>query len=341
MSGWSTTARSIVGTAARNQGRSVSTRSSSSAGVEARHDHEGRPPRKGAEGGEHAPAGVEQGHRAEPWFAVGDAEAVSPAGGVVDDAGVAQHGPFGEAGGAAGVLDLDDVVAGDGGQFDVGGGSALVGFAQQVEELVESEHLAERGQVGAHVLEVGGERVAACVGDEEDARRFGLGEDVGELGGLEAGVDGDEGEAGEGGAVFDDQPLSGVRRPHGDPLAGPEAAQEHAGAALGVGEQLGVGPAAAGRRIGGAFDECGAVGDGGGDVAQELADGEVEAQRWAAAVGNPVRRGERCGGRDGHEDSLDRWTGGGQARSWTGMDLMPARKVMGTRSTGPTIVERG
>ena len=32
---------------------------------------------------------------------------------------------------------------------------------------------------------------------------------------------------------------------------------------------------------------------------------------------------------------------GGQATSWTGMDLMPARNVMGTRSTGPTILERG
>ena len=97
-----------------------------------------------SEDAHHAAAGVEQGHRREPDRAVGDLHAVGPQPGVVDDAAVAQDGTLREAGGAAGVLDLHRVVGVHHGELDV-----AVGRRQELDELVEAQHLAQLGQLGA------------------------------------------------------------------------------------------------------------------------------------------------------------------------------------------------
>ena len=56
----------------------------------------------------------------------------------------------------------------------------------ELAELVESQHLAQLGKIGADRLDVGGERVAPHLGHEEHTDRLRLAEHVRDLGRLEA-----------------------------------------------------------------------------------------------------------------------------------------------------------
>ena len=63
-------------------------------GIECQHRHVGGTRPDGAQGAQHAPAGVEQGHRVQPDVAIADLEPVGGEAGVVDDAPVVQVSAF-------------------------------------------------------------------------------------------------------------------------------------------------------------------------------------------------------------------------------------------------------
>ena len=62
-------------------------------------------------GSQHQAEAVEEGHHHAELVVLGELHAVADALAVVEDIVVAQHHPFGEAGGAGGVLHIDDLVA--------------------------------------------------------------------------------------------------------------------------------------------------------------------------------------------------------------------------------------
>ena len=157
----------------------------------------------------------------------------------------------------------------------------------QLVELIEAQHVAQLGQVGTDRLGVRRQRVAPDLGHEEQPGRPRLPEDVGGLARLQARVDRHEGQPGERRAVLQQHPLGQVVRPHRDALARLEVLQKASGAALGLGEQLGIGPAPSLRRRQ-PLDEGNPIGHLGGDLAQPAADRRARQQRRPAAVGNPV-----------------------------------------------------
>jgi hypothetical protein len=199
---------------------------------------------------------------------------------------VAQHRALGEPGRAARVLDLRRVVRADRRQPDV----ASVG-ADDLVELIEAQHVAQPGQVGTDRLGVRRQPVAPDLGHEEQPGRPRLPEHVGGLGRPQARVNRYEGQPGERRAVLEQHPLGQVVRPHGDALARLEVLQKVSGAALGVDEQLSIGPAPSLRRRQPLHDGD-AIRHLGGDLTQPAADRGAGQQRRPAAVGDPVRGGQ-------------------------------------------------
>jgi hypothetical protein len=129
--------------------------------------------------------------------------------------------------------------------------------------------------------------VAPDLGHKEQPGRSRLPEDVLCLGRLKARVDGHQSQPSQRSAVLFQHPLRHVVRPHRDMFARLEALQETAGAALGVGNQLGISPLSS-LRPRQPLDEGDAIRHLGGDFSQPAADRRAHQQRWPATVGNPV-----------------------------------------------------
>jgi hypothetical protein len=87
-------------------------------------------------------------------------------------------------------------------------------------------------------------------------------------------VDGDDGDPGERGPVLEQDPFRPVVGPDRDLLAGGEPLQQRGRGALGVRQQLAVGPAPPGRGIGGALHQSGDIGRGADRLPQRLADAQ-------------------------------------------------------------------
>ena len=113
---------------------------------------------------------------------------------------MAQLGPFGEPGGAGGVLDLGDVVRVHLGQHRPGprGG-------QEIRPLGEQDDLPQRGTAGAPPP---GTRPSGCgTRNQEDAGRAGLTQHVGQLSRARRRVTVTRTRPGQGGPVLQDNPL--------------------------------------------------------------------------------------------------------------------------------------
>ena len=147
--------------------------------------------------------------------------------------------------------------------------------------------MAQLGQLGADRLGVRRQRVAPNLGHEEQPGRPRLPEDILGLGRLQTRVDRHQRQPGQRRAVFEQHPLGQVVRPHADALARLEVLQQPMGAALGVGEQLGIGPPPPLRRRQ-PLDEGNTIRHLGGDRPQPTADRRVGQQRRPAAIGDPV-----------------------------------------------------
>ena len=241
-----------------------------------------------AEHRDHAAAGVEQGHRSQEGRGVGHPDALGPQGGVVHHAHVMQHGSLREAGCAAGVLDLHGVVRSDLRQrLDAGCGRG------ELTELVESQHLAQLGKIGADRLDVGGEWVAPHLGHDEHTDRLRLAEHVRDLGRLKRRVHSDEREAGERGAVLQHDPFGKVVRPDADVLTRLEPCEQRGRTLLGVAQQLGVGPPSAGGSVGQTLDKCDAIGHLSGHLSERAPHRDVRTEWRATVVGDPMRGGQR------------------------------------------------
>ena len=243
-----------------------------------------------AEGGEHAPARVEQRHRVEPGRAVGHLEAVGREASVVDDAAVVQVGTLGEAGGARGVLDLRGIAGVHIRELQGG-----IGAGEEVLPVIERQDLPEVLEVGPHLGHRCRHGVPAELWDVEDPGRPGLPQHVGELGRTVGRVDGDHDDPGQARGQLEDHPLRDVRRPDGHPLARGEAAEQRPGGLLAVGQQLGMAPAPPLGWIGDPGHERGAIRGVGRGLAQQATDCCLD-DRFALVTG-PVGLGARHGQR--------------------------------------------
>ena len=133
--------------------------------------------------------------------------------------------------------------------------------AENAVPVVEEDDVAQLGKLAAHLVEHRrAMSIAAVLAREEESLGARLTEHVGELLGAVRRVDRHQHEARERGAELEEDPLRTVRRPHRDVIAGREAQEERARRGLGLGQELGVGPAPAARRIGVAFDQRDAIG---------------------------------------------------------------------------------
>jgi len=159
-----------------------------------------------------------------------------------------------------------------------------VAGVDELRPVLEQDGPAQRREVVAQSGDGLGHRVAAVLAHEEHPGGLGPAEDVGDLVAAQRRVDGDEREPGERGTGLQQEPFRDVVGPYRDPLARSEPAEQRAGGAFGVGEQLGVGPAAPGVAVRDAFDERDGVGGRHRGPLQQGADGEL-----ADAVGPDPR----------------------------------------------------
>ena len=179
-----------------------------------------------------------------------------------------QHRALGRPGRARGVLDLGRVARLGAGQRGVRGPAVPEPFPP-----VEEHHLAQVRQVRADRVEGAGQRDTAVLPEQEQPGGAAVGEHVPQLGLAQGRVDRDQGPAGQGGAELQQHPFGNAVGPHRDPLPGPEPGRQDPGHLLGLGQQLGVGPAAASGRIGHPLDQRLLVRGLGGGPAQQAAHG--------------------------------------------------------------------
>ncbi len=179
-----------------------------------------------------------------------------------------------QAGGARRVLDLCRVGRADPRQ-------ALGGRAARAELLpvAEQHNLAQPGQFAAHGVQQVSQGRAAVPRDQEDPVRLRLAEHVGQLFRAQRRVHGDDRNPGQPRGELEQDPFRNVVGPDRDAFAGLEAAQERPRRSFGLLEYLGVGPAPAVGRAGGALDQGGRLGGVGHGLAQQLTDRHVQDRR--------------------------------------------------------------
>ena len=229
---------------------------------------------------------MEQRHGTELDAAGTEAQASRIQPRVVDDPPVVEHGALGETGRAGGVLDLRRGIRAHHRQRPARGRLG----AERI-PVGERDHLAQRGQVAAHLLHHLGHRASAISGDQEYAVGLRLAQYVTQFLWPQGGVDSHDGDPRQAGGQLKDHPFGDVVGPHRDPVPGSEPAQQRAGRALGGLQQLGIAPAPPGRWVyrplhqrSGARRVC-------RRVAQGAAGGKVKDR--LRAVSGPVRGRQR------------------------------------------------
>jgi hypothetical protein len=223
-----------------------------------------------AEHGHHASGGVEQRHGAELDAARPEAQAGGVQPRVVDDAPVMEHGALGETGRAGGVLDLRRRV-----RAHLRQRPARRGLGAERLPVLKRDHLAQRGQVPADLLQHLGHRARPVGGDQEDAVGLRLAQHVRQLLPPQGGIDRHDRDPGQADGQLEDHPLGDVVGPHRDALARGETAQQRARRALRGLQQLGVAPAPPGHRVHRPLHQGSGVRRCHRRVAQGLADGEA------------------------------------------------------------------
>ena len=198
----------------------------------------------------HAEAVVER-HRNAHAVLFGVSDAVTDEVAVVEDVDVRERGALGESGGTRRVLNIDRIVRAQPGLHT----RQRLGVDRGVGDLLprlppDDDHVAQRGASPAHFVEH-----RCVVGTPERRRREDrahrrLVEHVLQLVGAICGIDVHQNRADLSGGVLDHHPLGTIRRPDPDPVAGLGAAfDQRGGDPAGRFEELGIGPAAAGRAL--------------------------------------------------------------------------------------------
>ena len=230
--------------------------------IEGLHQHESHPLRDAAEDAQHAAAGVEQRHRADPHRPVADPHPVGRVGPVVYEPPVEEQSALREAGGSRRVLDHAGVHRVGVDQVALPG----VAVGQEGLPLIQAYDLPEFRALGLHLGGRGQHRVAAELGEQDQPCGARLGQYVLQLAGLEGRVHGHEDHAGHGAAELQDHPLRNVGGPDGHPLAHLEVRPDGTGRPFGIGQQLRVCPLPPVVAVGGPGDEGHPVRHGGGHL---------------------------------------------------------------------------
>ena len=161
---------------------------------------------------------MEHWHEVERGLACARAIAAVAEAGVVGDAAVVQHRAFGKTRGAGRVLDLHRIGWLHVRQLD-GGVLARIERGR----VFEVDHLTERRDPACDLRSDLRHRIAAVLTDDEQASRARLLKHELQLAGAIGRIGRHQHETGEAGGILQDYPFGDVRRPDGDPLAGPVA----------------------------------------------------------------------------------------------------------------------
>ena len=187
--------------------------------------------------------------------------------GVVDEPDVGKHGALRKSGGAGGILDLCRARRPDNGQ-----GRDLVPNAMEGVGVLHIDDLADCVESFCCLHRDLGHRVAPIAGDQEQSHRTRLLEYVAQFVRLVGRVRRDQHQAGQSTRIFYQQPLRNIRCPNRDVLARAKPCRQREGQFLAIGQQLPIGPRAAGLALHADFDECRCRRATRGGLSQDLAD---------------------------------------------------------------------
>ena len=238
---------------------------------ERRHEYLGACQRSAAEHRHDTSGGVEEGHLGDDDSTFLHAEPFEEVVGVRHQTSVVQRCPLREAGRARRVLDHHLIVGGDRREF-----GRRVAAGKELVPVGKAHDLLEIRALGVNLLGDGQHRVAAMIVDNEQRLGVRLAHDVLQLRRLVRRVDRHDRHPGERATELEQHPFGQVVGPDGHMVTGLVGRQQRPCRALGVVEQLGVGPLSSGLRVGHSFDQGDAIRGPLGCGAKQVTDRDVE-----------------------------------------------------------------